>query len=124
MKSSKWVVGFFSLFYFVLVAITIRGLYLNGIESIEANVFFFVLIGLFILPLILNLSPSLETFNIFGVEFKFKKKIEETEKHVKDLEQRSVENMRKLILTMVKEESLTQEGKRQLIELQGEKNER
>ena len=124
MNKSKWLIIFFWIFYAALIGVTIMGLVLNGISDIKATIFYFVLLGLFCLPLLINFIPSLESFNILGVEVKFKKELEKTQKYVKDLEKLSDDRIRDVIFRFVKEEHLTDEGKRIRKELQEEIDEK
>jgi len=113
----KLTVILFAIFYIGLIGFSVVGLCLNGINQIQPNVFYFVLIGLFLFPLLLKLIPALESFNIFGFELKFQKELEETKRHVNDLQTVGDEKMKQYILQFVKEEYLTDEGKRTLQEL-------
>jgi hypothetical protein len=90
----------------------------NGIKNIQVNLFFFALLGLFGLPLVISFIPSIiETINIFGIELQFKKQLRE-------YDEISEEKIKNLILTLVKEDSLTNEGKEQLKEIQEVNDER
>lgn len=113
----KLAVILFAIFYIGLIGFSVVGLCLNGINQIQPNVFYFVLIGLFLFPLFLKFIPALESFNIFGFELKFQKELEETKRHVNDLQTIGDEKMKQYILQFVKEEYLTDEGKRTLQEL-------
>jgi len=66
----------------------------------------------------------LESVNIFGFELKIKKQVEETGKYLKELEKRTDDNIKNIIFSIVKEESLTDEGKEQQIELRNLRDER
>ncbi|MCX6583626.1 MAG: hypothetical protein NT166_25915 [Candidatus Aminicenantes bacterium] len=113
----KLTVILLAIFYIGLIGFSVVGLCLNGINQIQPNVFYFVLIGLFLFPLLLKFIPALESFNIFGFELKFQKELEETKRHVNDLQTVGDEKMKQYILQFVKEEYLTDEGKRTLQEL-------
>ena len=66
----------------------------------------------------------MESVNIFGFESKIKKQVEETGKYLKELEKRTDDNIKNIIFSIVKEESLTDEGKEQQIELRNLRDER
>ncbi len=66
----------------------------------------------------------MESVNIFGFELKIKKQVEETGKYLKELEKRTDDNIKNIIFSIVKEESLTDEGKEQQIELRNLRDER
>jgi hypothetical protein len=76
----------FLLLYVALIGFSIYGLLVNGVNQIKPVVFYFVLLGLLLFPLFLKLIPSLESFNILGVELKFQKDLEETKRHLNDLQ--------------------------------------
>jgi hypothetical protein len=106
----------FLLFYVALIGFSIYGLLVNGVNQIKPVVFYFVLLGLLLFPLFLKLIPSLESFNILGVELKFQKDLEETKRHLNDLQNIGDEKMKQYIFQFVNEESLTEEGKNKLKE--------
>ncbi len=120
---SKLITIFLWVFYIALIVFSTWGLLSKGVNDIQTVIFYFVLLGLLCLPFLSNLIPSLESLNIFGFELKIKKQVEENQKYVKDLEKRSEDNIRNIIFSVVKEESLTDEGKEQLIELRHLKDE-
>lgn len=96
----RWlIVIVYLIFYISLIVLCGYGLIISGIKNIPINIFFFVLLGLFCLPLIINFIPSLETLKIFGVEFIIEKKLEETEKYLKEFPMRK-SKMRFLNLLM------------------------
>ncbi len=66
----------------------------------------------------------MESVNIFGFELKIKKQVEETGKYLKELEKRTDDNIKNIIFSIVKEESLTDEGKEQQIALRNLRDER
>ncbi len=100
------------------------GFIVKGGNDIQTVIFYFVLLGLLCLPFLSNLIPSLESVNIFGIELKIKKQVEETGKYLKELEKRTDDNIKNIIFSIVKEESLTDEGKEQQIELRNLRDER
>ena len=120
---SKLITIFLWVFYIALILFSTWGLLSKGVNDIQTVIFYFVLLGLLCLPFLSNLIPSLESLNILGFELKIKKQVEENQKYVKDLEKRSEDNIRNIIFSVVKEESLTDEGKEQLIELRHLKDE-
>jgi len=120
---SKLITIFLWVFYIALIVFSTWGLLSKGVNDIQTVIFYFVLLGLLCLPFLSNLIPSLESLNIFGFELKIKKQVEENQKYVKDLEKRSEDNIRNIIFPVVKEESLTDEGKEQLVELRHLKDE-
>jgi len=120
---SKLITIFLWVFYIALIVFSTWGLLSKGVNDIQTVIFYFVLLGLLCLPFLSNLIPSLESLNIFGFELKIKKQVEENQKYVKDLEKRSEDNIRNIVFSVVKEESLTDEGKEQLIELRHLKDE-
>jgi len=111
-------------FYIALILFSTWGLLSKGVNDIQTVIFYFVLLGLLCLPFLSNLIPSLESLNILGFELKIKKQVEENQKYVKDLEKRSEDNIRNIIFSVVKEESLTDEGKEQQIALRNLRDER
>ncbi len=121
---SKLITIFLWVFYIALIVFSTWGLLSKGVNDIQTVIFYFVLLGLLCLPFLSNLIPSLESVNIFGFELKIKKQVEENQKYVKDLEKRSEDNIRNIIFSVVKEESLTDEGKEQQIELRNLRDER
>ncbi len=123
MENSKWLTRFFWFFYFTLICFCAYGILSNGVANIQTNLFFFVLLGLLCLPLLMHFIPSLETLKAFGVELKLREKIEETEKHLKDLTEISDNKVKDLIFKFVSENSLTPEGKEILVKRRREKNE-
>jgi hypothetical protein len=124
MVKSKWLIAFLWMFYIALISLTIVGLFLNGLTNVKATIFYFVLLGLFCFPLLVNFIPSMESFNILGVEVKFKKELEKTREHVKDLEILTDERIRDAVFRLVNEENLTNEGKDKRKEWEEELNEK
>jgi hypothetical protein len=124
MVKSKWFIVFLWVFYIALISLTIVGLFLNGLTNVKATIFYFVLLGLFCFPLLVNFIPSMESFNILGVEVKFKKELEKTKKDIKDVKELSIENIKDFIFRYVREENLTTEGKDKLNEWRKEIDEK
>ncbi len=121
---SKLITIFLWVFYIGLILFSTWGLLSRGVNDIQAVIFYFVLLGLLCLPFLSNLIPSLESVNIFGIELKIKKQVEETGKYLKELEKRTDDNIKNIIFSIVKEESLTDEGKEHQIELRNLRDER
>ncbi|HEX9654935.1 MAG TPA: hypothetical protein VGA99_14600 [bacterium] len=124
MEGSKWLTRFFWLFYFILLGFCVYGIVNNGVVNIQATFFFFVLLGLFCLPLIINFIPSLDTLKIFGVELTLKKRVEETERNLKDLTEISDEKIKSVIFKVIDEDCLTPQGKELLNDYKKQKNEK
>ncbi len=124
MVKSKWLIAFLWVFYIALISVTIVGLFLNGLTNVKATIFYFVLLGLFCFPLLVNFIPSMESFNILGVEVKFKKELEKTREYVKDLEILTDERIRDALFRLVDEKNLTDEGKNKRKEWEEELNEK
>ncbi len=121
---SKWYARFFMAFYLALVAFCILGIIESGFADINVNTFFFVLLGLFGLPLLMQLLPTLEKFNLFGVEIDFVKKVETTEKRLRDFADTFEDRLKATLFDYVREESLSANGKKALEEFREEENER